>query len=306
MQSSEDIHWEFQPSSFVVLSCCILVNVCACWLKKAKGVLQAYRLWSLLFVLTCQPRLNRHHEIWQGSFMSNNGNKEAQSLMVMRLYFRAAAASLQIGELFGSAVRQKCTWTVSPRLVKESCDSRKPCILSSEPIGFCRLSPLICETLHQCLGIHMNQLPSSRSSIRNYWWSSRSCRHSQKSHMDNGWYAWRCLLSSYRFSKYSHHWNALFRHKRLSPRNTVCLSWVPVFILDISKVFLPPLPYPLLSALWLWKRGTYLTHLFTIWRWCHCWVYALSSYLSLAWRGPSTVCEDYIDSDRLYLPHRDD
>lgn len=40
--------------------------------------------------------------------MSNNGNKEAQSLMVMRLYFRAAAASLQIGELFGSAVRQKC------------------------------------------------------------------------------------------------------------------------------------------------------------------------------------------------------
>lgn len=40
--------------------------------------------------------------------MGNNGNKEAQSLMVMRLYFRAVAASLRNGELFGTAGRQMC------------------------------------------------------------------------------------------------------------------------------------------------------------------------------------------------------
>lgn len=178
MQSSEDIHWEFQPSSFVVLSCCILVNVCACWLKMQR-CFTSVSLSSRPFVLTCPPGLNRHGEIWQqGSFMSNNGNKEAQSLMVIRLYFRAVTASLQIGELFRTAVRQKCAWTVSPRLVKKSCDLRQRRILSSEPIGFCRISPLICETLHQCLGIHMNPLLSSRSSIRNYWWSSGPCKHS--------------------------------------------------------------------------------------------------------------------------------
>lgn len=40
--------------------------------------------------------------------MGDNGNKEAQSLMVMRLYFSAVAASLRNGELFATAVRQKC------------------------------------------------------------------------------------------------------------------------------------------------------------------------------------------------------
>lgn len=178
MQSSEDIHWEFQPSSFVVLSCCILVNVCACWLKMQR-CFTSVSLSSRPFVLTCPPGLNRHGEIWQqGSFMSNNGNKEAQSLMVMRLYFRAVAASLQIGELFRTVVRQKCAWTVSPRLVKKSCDLRQRRILSSEPIGFYQISPLICETLRQCLGIHVNPLLSSRSSIRHYWWSSGPCKHS--------------------------------------------------------------------------------------------------------------------------------
>lgn len=59
-----------------------------------------------------------HHEIWQqGSFMSNNvvkdnGNKEAQSHMVMRLYFRAVAASVWNSELFTVVVRQKMSaWT---------------------------------------------------------------------------------------------------------------------------------------------------------------------------------------------------
>lgn len=67
MQSSEDIHWEFQPSSFVVLSCCILVNVCVHAGWKGKGVLRAYRLLLLPFVLTCVPPppsgLNRRREI---------------------------------------------------------------------------------------------------------------------------------------------------------------------------------------------------------------------------------------------------
>ena len=59
-----------------------------------------------------------HHEIWQqSSFMSdnvvkNNGNKEAQSHMVMRLYFRAVAASVWNSELFSVVVRQKMSaWT---------------------------------------------------------------------------------------------------------------------------------------------------------------------------------------------------
>lgn len=64
---------------------------------------------------TPHPGLNRRREIWQqGSFMGNNGNKEAQSLMVMRLYFRAVAASLRYGELFRTAGRQMCAWTVLP------------------------------------------------------------------------------------------------------------------------------------------------------------------------------------------------
>lgn len=37
----------------------------------------------------------------------NNGNKEAQSHMVMRLYFRAVAASVWNSELFSVVVRQK-------------------------------------------------------------------------------------------------------------------------------------------------------------------------------------------------------
>lgn len=37
----------------------------------------------------------------------NNGNKEAQSHMVMRLYFRAVVASVWKSELFSVVVRQK-------------------------------------------------------------------------------------------------------------------------------------------------------------------------------------------------------
>lgn len=109
--------------SALQLCCPVLLHSCECLsalVENAKGVLQAYQLSLLPFVLTCPPGLNRHREIWQqGSFMSNNGNKEAQSLMVMRLYFRAAAASLQIGELFGTGVRQKCALIVPPKTSEE-------------------------------------------------------------------------------------------------------------------------------------------------------------------------------------------
>lgn len=48
----------------------------------------------------------------QGSFMSNNvvkdnDNKEAQSYMVMSLYFRVVAACLWNSELFSAVVGQK-------------------------------------------------------------------------------------------------------------------------------------------------------------------------------------------------------
>lgn len=39
--------------------------------------------------------------------VKDNGNKEAQSNMVMRLYFRAVDASVCGGELFSVVVRQK-------------------------------------------------------------------------------------------------------------------------------------------------------------------------------------------------------
>ena len=39
--------------------------------------------------------------------VKDNGNKEAQSHMVMRLYFRAVAASVWNSELFSVVVRQK-------------------------------------------------------------------------------------------------------------------------------------------------------------------------------------------------------
>lgn len=39
--------------------------------------------------------------------VKDNGNKEAQFHMVMRLYFRAVAASVWNSELFSVVVRQK-------------------------------------------------------------------------------------------------------------------------------------------------------------------------------------------------------
>ena len=84
MQRSEDIHWEFQPSSFVVLSCCILLHVCV--LVGTQGCFMKVSLIITHFCAHMSTVWKCHHEIWQqGSFMSNNvvkdnGNKEAHSL----------------------------------------------------------------------------------------------------------------------------------------------------------------------------------------------------------------------------------
>lgn len=81
----------------------LLMCVCAIWNARV-----FYEGISYHHLLLCS-RVHSwkcHHEIWQqGSFMSNNvvrdnGNKEAQSHMVMRLYFRAVAASVWNSELF--------------------------------------------------------------------------------------------------------------------------------------------------------------------------------------------------------------
>lgn len=121
MRHSEDIHREFQPSSFVVLSCCILVcvSVCVGWMKRKGVFLKGITYHRSLFLLTCPlveicpswdktTRLIHDQQCSKG----HNGNKEAQSNMVMRLYFRAVDASVCGGELFSVVVRQKMSaWT---------------------------------------------------------------------------------------------------------------------------------------------------------------------------------------------------
>lgn len=115
MQHSESMNWEFQPSSFVVLSCCILVQVCL--LVRTQGCIMKL---SVIIPQFCAHVFcwKFRHDIWQqSSFMNNNavmnnGKKEAQSHMVMRLYFRASAASVWNSELFSVVVRQKMSaWT---------------------------------------------------------------------------------------------------------------------------------------------------------------------------------------------------
>lgn len=126
MRRSEGIHWEFQSSSFVVLSCCILVCMCV------RAVL--VRVIFFFFYVSCVivPYFCAHMSVvgkmpsrdtsttqrQQSSFMSitvvkkNNGNKQPQSCIVMRLYFRAVAAPVWNSALFSVVVRQKMsTWT---------------------------------------------------------------------------------------------------------------------------------------------------------------------------------------------------
>lgn len=102
------------------LCCPVLLHscacVCVCVSRNAKVFYEVISYHSLL--CSRVHSWNCHHEIWQqGSFMSNNvvkdnGNKEAQSHMVMRLYFRAVAASVWNSELFSVVVRQKMSaWT---------------------------------------------------------------------------------------------------------------------------------------------------------------------------------------------------
>lgn len=107
-------------SPLALLSCpaaflCMCVCVCASWNASVfyEGISYHHSLLcSRVHGWKC------HHEIWQqSSFKSNNvvknnGNKEAQSLMVMRLYFRAVAASVWNSDLFSVVVRQKMSaWT---------------------------------------------------------------------------------------------------------------------------------------------------------------------------------------------------
>lgn len=102
------------------LCCPVLLHSCAC-VRAVVGTQKVFHegiSYHRSLFCSCVRCWKCHHEIWQqGSFMSNNvvknnGNKEAQSHMVMRLYFRAVAASVWNSELFSVVVRQKMSaWT---------------------------------------------------------------------------------------------------------------------------------------------------------------------------------------------------
>lgn len=69
-------------------------------------------LCSRVHSLKCQHEIQQQSSFMSNNVVKNNGNKEAQSHMVMRLYFRAVAASLWNSELFSVVVRQKTSaWT---------------------------------------------------------------------------------------------------------------------------------------------------------------------------------------------------
>lgn len=89
MQCSEGIHREFQPSSFVVQSCYILVHLYALvgrlgWFTKV-----------LVIIVRTPPRLSMIKNLISSKDSKahattgmNNSNNQAQSYMVMRLYFQ--------------------------------------------------------------------------------------------------------------------------------------------------------------------------------------------------------------------------
>lgn len=115
MQPNEDTHWEFQPSSIVVLSCCILVHMCVRWNARMfyEGMSYDQSLFcSRVHTLKCQHDIQQQSSFMSHNVVKNNGNKEAQSHMVMRLYSRVVAASVWNSELFSVVVIQKMSaWT---------------------------------------------------------------------------------------------------------------------------------------------------------------------------------------------------
>lgn len=90
------------PAAFLCVCVCARVRARVCSMKSKGVFLKGITAHHSLLCSRVHSRNFAHHEIRQrGSFMTNNvvkdnGNKEAQSDMVMRLYFRAVAASVVV------------------------------------------------------------------------------------------------------------------------------------------------------------------------------------------------------------------